>query len=229
MNNVNLLFGTRSGATWTWANSLFGGNPVVGKGTFPTTKTRMVSIDNINGTIYYYDFTAKTLYISTDGGATLTSPGGAGTGPAGGIGCKVQAVHGNPNHVFVAFGVDGGGSLNPPSAALHFTKDGGVTWTNVANTNYINSVCVGPIAPGATYPTIHIIGRLSTSTTFQYSVYRCTDFNPNTASGTWVDIGANLKKVNCEGFQGGIYEDPEMWSSFYMATDDTGYVKGFLA
>ena len=228
LNGVNILYGTRSGSTWSWVNSTYLGNPVVGEGSFPIGKSRGTSIDNVNGTIYFYRYGTRTLYISTDGGATFTSPGGVGGGPtSGGVGCRATAAHGVPNHFFITNGYDGGGAQNPPNANLFFTNNGGASWSTVLG-DYIISACVCPTKPGSSYPTIYVLGRLSGNPTYKISVYRCTDFNPSTGAGTWVDIGANLAKVNCEGFQGGLWEDPEVWSTFYLATNDTGYLKSFI-
>jgi hypothetical protein len=229
MTGSNVQYGTRSGSTWNWTNSLFGGNPLSGVGTNAIGKLKFVDIDRINGTIYYQDRSTATLYVSSDGGATLTRPGSTGGSPVfGDVGANIACVHGHANHVFIVQGYNGSHTINPPNSNLSFTNDGGANWHTVIG-NYITSVAVGPAAPGATYPTIYIIGRLTGNPTFSFSVYRCIDFDPTTTfTGTWVDVGQNIKKINCDGFQGGIYADPETYGTFYLATDDTGYLKGSL-
>lgn len=229
-NVQNILYGTKTGGVWSFTNTLFGGSPLAGIGTDPFGKVKPIDIDRTSGIIYYLDMNAKTLYKSTDGGATLTRPGAAGgvTNFRGGTGAAILAVHGNTDHCFTHGGYDGSGTFNPPNGTCTFTNDCGVTWHQITTFDYVQAMCVGPVAPGATYPTLYVLARLAGAPLFQFSVYRCTDFNPSTQIGTWVDVGANLKKVNCETFQGGLFADPEVWSSFYMATNDTGYIASYI-
>ncbi len=230
-----IQYGTLSGGIWSWTNTLFGGNPLNGSvaGKFGNA-AKVVDIDTASGIVWYADTAAGTVYKSTDGGATLTSPGGAGAGigflQLPGQGAQLAAVPGQTNHLFFANGFDGGGSVtgftNPGQNNLSFTNDGGANWNHVSGTYYIMQVAVGPAKPGSSYPTIYIFGQLNASNTFQYSVYRCTDFNSATFTGTWVDIGANLKKVECTSWRGGLTADPDNWSKFYMGSSDNGYVVG---
>ncbi len=234
---VNIRYGTLSGGVWSWTDTLFGGSPIVGvtDGKFGGA-SKNVDIDWVSGIIWYADITAGTLYKSVDGGATLTRPGAAGAG-AGffqfpGQGAQLRAVPGQTDHLFFAQGYGGDGSVtffpNPGQTNLSFTNDGGANWHHVAGTYIIMFCAVGPAKPGSSYPTVYIFGQLDPVNTFQYSLYRCTDWNPITFTGTWVDIGANLKKIECSNFRGGITADPDNWSNIFLASSDNGYVKGFL-
>lgn len=233
-NSTNIQYGTLSGGTWSWTNTLFGGSPLVGviNSKFGGAGN-VVDIDKVSGIIWYADIAAGTLYKSTDGGATLTRPGAAGAGagifqfPA--QGSQLAAVPGQTNHLFFANGFQQGsatGFANPGQVNLSFTNDGGATWNHVPGTYYIMHVAVGPTAPGGTYPTVYIFGQLNSADTFQYSLYRCINFNPSTFAGTWVDVGANLSKVECTTWRGGLTVDPDNWAKIYMGSSDNGYVVG---
>ncbi len=233
---VNLQYGTRSGSTWSWTDSLFGGSPLVASGTNVFAKYKINVIDPVTGNIWYLDAAANTLYKSTDGGATLTRPGSAGgvaTISGGGTGLTLAVVPNQANHLFLANGKAGDGSAAFTSGdkrLLAFTKDGGINWVQITNlSNYIWSVACGPAAPGATYPAIYIIGQTAGGGTFDYSIFRCINFDPNNPnSGTWVDIGARAKRIDCESLEGGIYADPEVYGKIYILSADTGYMVGSL-
>jgi hypothetical protein len=207
-------------------------NPLLGIGSNFVFKARCVDIDRVSGIIYYLDRNIGSLYVSTDGGATLTRPGAAGSALSrvsnGNYGVAIAAVPGKTGHVFIVNGYSGGGALNPVNGDIYFTNDSGVTWHTLGLFSATHGLCVGVAAPGGSYPTIYALGNLITdSSLLIYSVYRCTDFNPTTFTGTWENIGEGLKTANCEGMLGGLHNDPETYGSFYMGTSDTGYVAAF--
>jgi hypothetical protein len=230
---LNVQYGTLSGGVWRWTNTTFGGNPLVAAGTNPTSKAKLLVIDPVTGDIWYLDAAAQKLYKSADGGATLTLPNSSGLGSAyvGGTGMTLAVVPNQANNLFWANGRSGDNSVAfpPPDRTLQFTKDGGLNWASITATNYVWSVAVGPAAPGASYPAIYIIAQMAGNGTFTFSIYRCTNFDPNNPNtGTWTDVGAKLKNINCENLEGGIYADPEIYGKIYVVSADTGYMVGSI-
>ena len=229
-SNENILYGTRSGSVWSWVNSTFSGSPLVIPQVFDhQAKYKMLKIDWTTGIIWLLDYNNGTLYKSTDGGATFTRPGSAGGFSSnaflGSHGPGLSVVPGREGHLFVANGT--GGGTNNSNSQLKFTNDGGVSWHNVVGTDLIVCATVCPQAPTGSYPTLYFLGRLTGESQYRTrKLYRCTDFNPTTFSGTFVDISSYLAAVNCESFEGGMAHDPEHWHTFYMCTNDTGYIVG---
>lgn len=228
-NSGNIQYGSSSdgGTTWTWTNTLLGGNRIVARGSgsaFGTTKC--VTSDG-NGNIYFYNGGVSgggpALYKSTDGGAKITLVSNPKMGV--GSGAILKCVPGHSGHLFYSPGA-GGAHYTTTKSPLYRTTDDGVTWSPFSNTYYIWGVAVGKSAPGNSYPTVFACGSLDTS--YNWGLFRCDNMPATGTTCTWTRLD-NLKKVNCEGYYGGLDGNMSVYGDVYIAFGSTGYAYGKLS
>ena len=242
-NGALINYGTTlDDVNWSWTPTLFNGNPIKGWGGNAFGKNKQAAIELTSGKIGYIEpyygspaqVTQNSFFVSRDGGATLTCPGGVGNlltnwGGYQGAGNSSQlaAVLGYPTHWLYAQGRDGGGTVTITTQYLRRTRDDGVSWEGFTNTKYVQAVCVGPSVTGAAYPAVYIVGLANSDVFPNWGIYRSDDMSPTGPTCTWKRLDA-IKKVNCDGWAGGLAADFDVPGKFYLASDDTGYCVGFL-
>jgi hypothetical protein len=218
-----------AGVTWNWAQTQYNGSSILGSGGNPFFFANSKPVDIVDGVIWYLDggsssATYKTLFKSTDGGATLTVPGSVGGVPATqGLGrwAGPRAIPSNANHVLVCSG----------GAGLFFdlirTRDGGITWETMDNCQKAYLCCVGPnVVGGRPYPSVYVLGLCNGVSVSSPNIFRCDDMSPSSTACTWTAV-TGLEKANCDGIQD-MCCDPDIPGKIYLATYDTGYVVGAM-
>jgi hypothetical protein len=223
-------YGTFNGTSWRWDYSLVNGTTkLLGNSGGPYSVRNYVTKTD-NGVIFYFDGDAtggsSTIYKSVDGGATLTV---ASATPAFifGAGAGIASVPGYNTHLFLSPGASGEAVVDITGSYLWVSTDSGATWNSFPNTSFVISVTVGLPMPGATYPSVYFVGRTLADIGSNTSVfmYRADDVNVATRTATWQRLD-NSKLINCDGWLGGIHPDPETPGTFYVGTNDTGYLVG---
>lgn len=231
------------GTTWDWQQTLFGGNPLLGSGGSWFGATDIFCVGIADGVIWYLDtglgsltFT-KTLFRSTDFGATLTCPASGGPGhisdtwsgfPFFTMACSVNPVPGfqtaGSEHVLIAQGLGFGLNGNTP---LRRTRDGGSTWEDIGNTQKCFCVARGPGVGGNPYGSWFFYGMANGDTNPRF--YRCDDMSASSTACTWKPLD-NITKVNVDfgGQMHGIFTDPEVAGRFWACSQDTGIIEGNL-
>jgi hypothetical protein len=146
-----------NGTTWTASTGL------------PATLKPVA--DRMNNTIFYaYSGTTGQVYKSIDGGKTFAAT--AATLPtiySWEYSASIAAVFGKSGHIWVTTGNGG----------LHYSTNGGTTFTKVAAVNAASKVTFGKPAIGSTYPTVFIAGTVNTTT----GLFRSDD-----QGATWAKI-----------------------------------------
>lgn len=134
------------------------------------------------GTFYAWQSRNRTLYRSIDGGAAWVPQ--STSLPAA---FQLIAVPGNAGHLFAAAGNTGGSGRHPGSGALQFSRDGGVTWTQISPgiVKEPGGVAVGARkSPQQGYWTLYFIGYHDGD----YGVWQSIDFDPASAQATWAKL-----------------------------------------
>jgi hypothetical protein len=162
-----------------------------GFGTNFELHNQLVAADQITAnTFYLYNGLSSGsgggVYKSTDSGATwaqqLSGQPNGSTNENGNT-AMLKAVPSNAGHLFFTTRFNGGEQLS-------FSNNGGTSWTSVSinglsSTNKISAFGFGATFPGQSYPAIYVVGYGGSVSNANWGVWRCTNFNPSTASGTW--------------------------------------------
>jgi oligoxyloglucan reducing-end-specific cellobiohydrolase len=124
-----------------------------------------------------------------------------------GSGCGVINVNfGKPGDVWLPLGSNG----------LYHSTDGGVTWANIANVSYANSVAVGAASPWTQRQAVFLYGQASPLNLM--AIYRSDD-NGN----SWV-------RINDDAHQYGgptiIQADPRVYGRVYLGMNGRGIIYG---
>jgi hypothetical protein len=146
----------------------------------------------------FYAFSGGTLYASTNGAVSFAAAtsGLAGTG-------RASAVFGLEGEVWVAAG-----------ANLYHSSSSGANATKVASVAAVTSVGYGKAAPGATYPTVYIIGTVGSAT----GVFRSID-----EGNTWVQVNDSLHQY---GEMDNVAGDEDYYGRVYVTTQGRGIPYG---
>ncbi|HRK21513.1 MAG TPA: xyloglucanase [Fimbriimonadaceae bacterium] len=142
-----------------------------------------------------HDREAGRTYISPDGGRTF-QPGANGLPTEGG---KIQAAWGKRGHFWY-----------PSSQGIFRSIDGGNTFQKVEGAEFGEQIGFGKEAPGKTYPTLYLIGRVKGIV----GVFRSTD-----EGATWTRI--NDAKTGFGTMQV-IEGDPKVFGRVYVGCNGRG-------
>jgi hypothetical protein len=122
---------------------------------------------------------------------------------------KLRAVPERAGELFFTNGVSGG------DTGLRRSTDGGATWRLVTNVTRVDDIAFGKKAPGASYPTIFISGRVSG----QYGIWRSID-----NAQTWVRVAmfpvGTLDQVTV------IEGDKDVFGRVYVGYRGSGWLYG---
>jgi hypothetical protein len=184
---------------------------------------RMLFADKTTPGTFYLDNIAHGLYMTIDGGQNWTQqtafPPAFGNGnfaPVAGafFNAYMDAIPGRAGELLYTSGPVAPTSL-PPGASQKFmlSLDSGASWNQVGTILAVCCFGFGKAAPGSIYPTIYVVGWLSSV----YGIYYSTD-----RAVTWTQIGQ---------FPGGslqaassISGDPDIFGQAYVAFQGGGYV-----
>lgn len=149
---------------------------------------------------YAYNSGDGYLYVSTDGGLTFASAGSAGTGGQ----ARFALAPGLEGHIWIARNGNG----------LQYSTNSGATFYSAGVTE-ADAVSFGKASPSASYPTLFISGRPTSSSTV--GLYRSTDQAAN-----WLRVNDNLHQYGGLGNAGIIEGDKNVFGRVYLSTAGRG-------
>jgi len=178
---------TNLGVAWTLSTGLtFSGKP---------------EADSQNPLKFYaYNSSDGYLYVSTNAGQTFAKGGSVGTGGDSTF-CVAPGFEG---HVWVALYGNG----------LKYSTNSGATF-NSANVTEADAVAFGKTTPGATYPTLFIWGRPTSSSVV--GMYRSTN-----AAASWFSVNDTNHQYGGLGNAGIIEGDKNVCGRVYMSSVGRG-------
>jgi xyloglucan-specific exo-beta-1,4-glucanase len=178
---------TNLGANWTASAGLtFTCNPVA---------------DPENDAKFYaYYPTDGYLYASTNGGLNFYRAGQPGTGGA----ATFRVAPGLEGHIWIALG----------SAGVKYSTNSGVSFRS-GNLSVCDAIAFGKAAPGATYPTLFIWGKPTSSGVA--GMYRSND-----QGATWLRVNYTAHQYGGRGNAGLIEGDKNVHGRVYMSTAGRG-------
>ncbi len=195
-NGTNLLWGmddfppsysTNNGATWT---------PSAG---VPQSYWYSIISDRINNNKFYlYHSQTGYVYVSTNGGANFSKAGFAQS-----WGGQVIANPWQEGDIFV-----------PAWDGLYHSTNSGQSFVKIANVDEASSITFGKTAPGKSYPTLFLMGRVNNV----WGFYRSID-----AGATWLRTNTNANQYGYDAF---IVGDERTFGRFYISTHCMGVAYG---
>jgi photosystem II stability/assembly factor-like uncharacterized protein len=191
-NGASVHYSTDNGTTWT---------PAAGVPVGAAVESDRVSLAT------FYAFSAGTLYVSVDGGATFAPTGATGLPSAGSV--RFKAVPGHHGHVWLA----GGGS--GAAYGLWVSRDFGASFTRLANVEEADTVGFGKAARGHRYPAVYASARIDGVRGI---------FRSDTAGRRWVRVNDDRHQYAWTGQA--ITGDPRVYGRVYVSTNGRGVVYG---
>ena len=156
-------------------------------------------------TFYVYDWGDGKIHKSTDGGANWSAQGSV---PEGGWHAKLLAVDGEEGNLLFSSGQNG----DRDSHGIMMTTDGGLTWTEMTNTDKVGSIAVGKAVPNSDYPTIFISGEVN----------NVLGYHMSTDKGeSWKKIG-DTYPFNDYAYARVMTGDPFKYGRLYIAQSSNG-------
>ncbi|MCU4181154.1 WD40/YVTN/BNR-like repeat-containing protein [Bosea sp. BH3] len=150
------------------------------------------------------------LWRTRDGGASWQNAHKGEIMPFSQHAAKLRAVPGQEGHLFFTSALAGG-----PDARLRRSIDGGATWTRVTEVDRVDDIAFGKAAPGASYPTLFVSGRVSG----RYGIWRSTD-----EARSWLQIAefpiGSLDTVQVMG------ADPDRFGRVYLGYMGSAFIYG---
>lgn len=187
-NDSIASYSTNAGASWTVCSGL--ANDV-----FPKS-------DRVNSSVFYAMNNANGEFLkSTDGAKNFTK---VSTFSFVG-GTAIVPVFGKEGHVWASAGSNG----------LHYSTNGGTSFTKITSVQDAYRVTFGKAAVGASYPTVFMYGKVNE----RVGLYRSND------------MGATWTKINNQTQEFGrnhsvISGDPKVYGRLYIATHGRGIMYG---
>ena len=155
----------------------------------------------------FYAFSAGTLYVSTNGGASFTPSAATGFPTTGNV--RFGAVHGLEGDVWLA-----DGSPTGIYGMWHATNSG-ATFTKIAAGHEGDDVGFGKAAPSKTYPVVYQSSKINGVRGIFRSEYACA---------TWVRINNDEHQWAWTGET--IPSDPDVYGCVCVSTNGRGIVVG---
>lgn len=220
--NGGIFSSQDGGVTWTACAGL----PTSGWGISTNGNAHILCTDKPGGTYYayFYNATAAKLFSSADGVTWNTVYGPTTALTTFGIANqRLRAAPGNAGHLWYTGGSSFHNGSPPPHGVFKRSTDGGVTWVSFDGTggrpivSEVFDFGFGATAPGASYPTLFIVGWVSGT----YGVWRSTDQGINwTLLTTWPINNMDLIKT--------VNGDMNIYGTCYIGFSGNGYAIGTL-
>ena len=188
-------YSTDGGNTWT---------TVMGIGTAPA-----VVADKVARNVFYVS-TGTRFYSTGTGGTAFSQANSAllpASGSCNGSGCGIPVVN---------FSQKGDIWLPLGSNGLRHSVDGGVTWTNLSNVSWANSVAVGAAGSVTHNPAIYLYGIAAPASVL--AIYRSDDNGT-----TWVRVNDDLHQYGGPTL---IQADPRVYGRVYLGMNGRGIIYG---
>ncbi|MEP9404012.1 hypothetical protein [Sphingomonas sp. VNH70] len=176
----------------------------------------LASDKSIPGTFYYYHSGEAPnqgltgLWRSQDGGATWSQVFAGEIMASTNAAAKLRSVPGHAGHLFFT-----SGHAHAAESTLRRSIDGGATWVMVPDVDRVDDVAFGKAAPGSSYPTIFVSGKVGGV----YGIWRSVD-----DAKTWVRLVdfpvGTLDQVTAIG------ADPDVFGRVYLGYKGSGYIWG---
>jgi hypothetical protein len=136
--------------------------------------------------------------------------------PASGFNARLKSVPGHAGHLFFTAGPQGAaGAHHPAPTALYRSKDGGVTWTALPDVAEPIAIDLGAPAPGATYPTMYVVGWVRN----EYGVWRSV--NSDQSRPSWTKVADY--PLGSMDFVTNLIADGAAWNKWYLGWSGSGY------
>lgn len=178
-----------NGASWTIVTGLSGSRPVA---------------DPVNPNKFYaYNYSTGSLLISTDGGASFAASGSSGSSDSK----LIRTAPGKEGDIWVPLSNSG----------LRRSTDSGQNFVTVAGVTTCSAVGFGKEAPGKSYATVFIYGKVGGV----LGIYRSID-----EGATWVRVNDDNHQYG--GMANGqiVLGDMNVYGRVYMSTAGRGIVYG---
>ena len=173
---------------------------------------RTVTADRVLSNTFYMYYLGPTntgVYRSTDGGVTWTEVFSGQISAGSGFNAQIQSVPGEAGNLFFTGGPQDGTGLHEQ---FYQSKDGGTTWTAVANVTEVSCFGFGASPNLGGYPSIYIVG-------FVNDVYGV--WQSNNDGQSWTQIGQypedQLSSIKT------ISGDPTTYGEVYIGFAGNGY------
>jgi xyloglucan-specific exo-beta-1,4-glucanase len=184
---IQVVFSVGFGNSWTQSTGI------------PANST--VESDRVNA-MKFYGFSGGKFYVSTNGGASFTATAASGL-PTSNV--HFKAVAGHEGDIWLA-----GGSASTTYGLWHST-DSGATFTKLSNVDQADNIGFGKAAPGASYPALYAIAKVSG----QRGVFRSDD-----GGASWIRINDDQHQFGNIG--AAITGDPRIYGRVYLGTNGRG-------
>jgi hypothetical protein len=170
---------------------------------------RTVTADRVLANTFYLYYNG--VYESTNGGQSWTEVYSSQISPYA-VNDEIMSVPGEAGNLFFTAGLQGNGT-NPPSyAGFYMSTNQGSTWTAIPNVLDVITFGFGAAAPGASYPTIYIVGYVNDV----YGVWQSTN-----KGASWTQLGTQpvgeLDQITT------IAGDPNTYGQVYVGFAGGGY------
>jgi hypothetical protein len=123
---------------------------------------------------------------------------------------KLRSVPGHAGHLFFTSAF-----IHASEAGLRRSTDGGTSWSVVAHVDHVDDIAFGKVAPGKSYPTIFIAGRVFGA----FGIWRSFD-----NAVTWQQIAefptGALDQVST------MAADPNVFGRVYLGYAGSGWIWG---
>jgi len=189
-----------NGATWTKSTSSVA---IVPEGSTPVG-------DKVNpAKMYIMDTKSGCLFTSTDGGVTFT---------AGGKFLSLDDWESSNSQAVSVPGYEGVLLVTADHAwgggGLYLSTDAGISLKKIVNVTSATKVTVGKAAPGKSFPSVYILGKIGTT----YGIYRSDD-----STATWVRINDDQHQFGTIHYLTG---DMNVFGRLFLAVEGRGLIYG---
>ncbi len=208
-DGTDMFYTTDGGSSWSLSavtltdwNSYYFGN-----------RRRLAADGGVGGKFYFYRWTDGALLASTNSGASFTDAGGR--LPVTTYWSQLKGVAGKANDLWFVTGWD---HWNSSDAGVWRSINGGSSFQSFPAVESAWAIGFGKEAPGKTYPSIYIFGRIASA----WGIFRSTD-----EGSTW---------DRCSDYPLGIFDrvaaisgDPDVFGKVYLGWSGNSFAYGVIA
>jgi hypothetical protein len=173
-------------------------------------RRQVLVADRVQAGVFYLYHTSKGLYKTMDGGETWALVFKGEITPWSVFNAKIQAVPNQAGHLFFS-----PGGLDGIDAEFKRSKDGGITWSEIADVTRVNAFGFGKPIDSSAYPTIFFAGKYRG----QYGIWRSTDDTNTWKRITDFPMGIMDTVQTIEG-------DPSVFGKVYIGFGGIGFTYG---